>query len=283
MPNIPQLIFIGLLSACASGRNKVNSNHVQIVSSLDGTALNGTLEKPLSVPRAPVLMLTGSGKTDRDETTPADLTFSGKQEKLFLQIANALSESGHPTLRYDKRGVLDDTGRVDRQIWKTADREHLIQDAIDAAKFLLQHTGSQHSDLIILGHSEGTILAVEAAIALGGHVKGHLLCCKSCGILFFICKGCYRGHRYCSDDCRRNGYEQARRAARLKHSQSLEAKLDHRDRMKAYRKGHSQKTVMDKTSMFSDASLGSAASSHLDATQIPKVGICICCKRRWWG
>lgn len=153
----------------------MNSSQVQFSSSLDEIVLHGTLQRGTGATRSPVLMLTGSGKTDRDETTYADRTFSGKPEKLFKQIADALSECGHPTLRYDKRGVLDEKGTVDREVWKTADREHLIQDAVDAAKSLLQHTGSRPEDLVILGHSEGTILAVETAIALGGKVKGLIL------------------------------------------------------------------------------------------------------------
>ena len=99
----------------------------------------------------------------------------GREEKLFKQISDALNSGGHPTFRYDKRGVTNSQGQVDPAIWETADRVHLIQDAVDAAKTLLRSTSSEAKDLIVLGHSKGTILAVETAIALGGQVRGLIL------------------------------------------------------------------------------------------------------------
>jgi pimeloyl-ACP methyl ester carboxylesterase len=120
-------------------------------------------------------MIAGSVKVDRDETTEADRTYSRKEEKLFKQISEVLTDGDFCTFRYDKRGVLNSRGDVDAKIWKTADREHLISDAVDAAKLLLQISLSHPEKLILLGHSEGTILAVETALRLGGKVQGLLL------------------------------------------------------------------------------------------------------------
>jgi hypothetical protein len=53
--------------------------------------------------------------------------------------------------------------------------------------------------------------------------------------LFFICTHCDRGQRYCSSICRRTCRLQQRRAARRRHQHSLEGRLDHRDRQRAYR------------------------------------------------
>ncbi len=144
-------------------------------SSLDKIELKGTLELPMGQSRGAVLMLVGSGKADRDETVPAKLTYSGKTEKLFAQLSPALTKAGYATFRYDKRGVLNSEGKVDMSIWKSADRDHLLADAVDAAQFLSKHTGVPVNDLVILGHSEGTIVAVETALKLGGKVKALLL------------------------------------------------------------------------------------------------------------
>jgi pimeloyl-ACP methyl ester carboxylesterase len=140
----------------------------------DGYELAGILSQPTANNlNCSVLMLTGSGKTDGDETVPADMTFSGRKEKLFKQISDSLTSQGVTTLRYSKRGVLDASGNVDSRIWKTADRDNLINDSIRALDFLIQQTG--HKNILVLGHSEGTILAVELAHLNVSRVSGLLM------------------------------------------------------------------------------------------------------------
>jgi hypothetical protein len=57
----------------------------------------------------------------------------------------------------------------------------------------------------------------------------------SCGAVFWICRSCDRGQRYCSESCRSRTRLQQRRAANRRHQQSPEGRLDHRDRQRAYR------------------------------------------------
>ena len=56
-----------------------------------------------------------------------------------------------------------------------------------------------------------------------------------CGLVFYICNSCYRGHRYCGDRCRQKARREQRRRANQRHQQSREGRLDHRDRQRAYR------------------------------------------------
>lgn len=175
------IILASFLCSCShvretttGGSEKMKEQEVSFKSSIDGTILRGTLSTTTSC-KAPVLLLVGSGKVDRDETTEPSLTYSGKTEKLFKQISDSLVSAGFCTLRYDKRGVLNDQGKVDPKIWKTADRERLISDAVDASHFLLKATNNDPDKIILLGHSEGTIISVETAIQLGGKVRGLLL------------------------------------------------------------------------------------------------------------
>ena len=56
-----------------------------------------------------------------------------------------------------------------------------------------------------------------------------------CRAMFFICSHCDRGHRYCSHPCRLRTRAAQRREARRRHQRSLEGRLDHRDRQRAYR------------------------------------------------
>ena len=166
-----------LLNACSTSKVETGAylnKEISFTSSKDGIRLNGTYAS-VTNPKATILFIVGSGKTDRDETAEESITYSGKKEKLFKQLAEALQEAGYASLRYDKRGVIDETGKVDKATWLKADREHLISDSVDAAHFLNKNYSVKTSDLIILGHSEGTVVGVEAAIALGGEIKGMIL------------------------------------------------------------------------------------------------------------
>lgn len=59
---------------------------------------------------------------------------------------------------------------------------------------------------------------------------------RGCAALFYICRACYRGQRYCSEACRQVSRREQRRAANRRHQQSLEGRLDHIDRQRAYRR-----------------------------------------------
>lgn len=71
---------------------------------------------------------------------------------------------------------------------------------------------------------------------------------KGCGTLFWICRHCDRGHRYCSDRCRGKSRREQRRAANRRHQQSPEGRLDHRDRQRAYRQRRARARVTDQGS-----------------------------------
>jgi pimeloyl-ACP methyl ester carboxylesterase len=170
------VLISGSAAARSAQRISVNpSKAISFKSSKDGIVLHGALSRPKQKSKGAVLLIAGSGKVDRDETTPSNRTFSGKTEKLFLQVSDALNEAGFTTFRYDKRGVLDSNGSVDETVWLKADRDHLISDANDAAKTLSVETGTPATRLILLGHSEGTIIATEVALLLGSSVRAVLL------------------------------------------------------------------------------------------------------------
>jgi hypothetical protein len=75
---------------------------------------------------------------------------------------------------------------------------------------------------------------------------------SNCRSLFLICSHCDRGQRYCSLDCRLQSRIEQVRAARRRHQQSPEGRLDHRDRQRAYRRRKA------------DSSAGSSAISVTD-------------------
>ena len=58
--------------------------------------------------------------------------------------------------------------------------------------------------------------------------------------MFYICSCCDRGHRYCSDHCRREARQQQRRQANSKYQQTEYGLADHRDRQRDYRERQAQ-------------------------------------------
>lgn len=117
----------------------------------DGYKLHGTLTRPKDCSRktTAVVLITGSGIQDRDETL--------FEHKPFAVIADALTRAGIATLRCDDRGFDD---KQPRDPGLTT--EHFRKDAETQLDFMRQcfdHVG-------ILGHSEGgtigLMLAAEA-------------------------------------------------------------------------------------------------------------------------
>lgn len=101
-----------------------------------------------------VLMVHGSGPLDRDEN------FKKLRLNVFNTLAHHLCEAGIASLRYDKRGCGRSTGDYYR-----AGHRDLVDDAI-ACFDALRHTGACREDEIyVLGHSEGTIIAPQVAVA----------------------------------------------------------------------------------------------------------------------
>jgi len=84
----------------------------------------------------------------------------------------------------------------------------------------------------------------------------------SCRVLFDICSCCDRGHKYCSDPCRDRGLRQKRREANRRHQQSLDGRLDHRDRQRAYRQRR-RESVTDNPSPHPPDSPSIAAAQPL--------------------
>ncbi|MTI67423.1 MAG: alpha/beta hydrolase [Firmicutes bacterium] len=95
-----------------------------------------------------VLIIQGSGDLDRD----------GNKKKLKLDIyknlANIISKEGFATLRYDKRGCGESEGNYfETGFWD------LVDDAEKALTFLKNHPKIDKDNIIIIGHSEGAIIA----------------------------------------------------------------------------------------------------------------------------
>lgn len=136
------------------------------IPSHGGWSLRGMLAVPSGAgPQTPaVVLLHMSGAFGMDEDMPAALTHDGRPAKLFKQVSDALARAGFVVIRYDKRGVLSwdaETGteRMDHKVFDGLTVEDLTKDAAAAVRFVRSTPGGSGRRVLLLGQSEGTVLA----------------------------------------------------------------------------------------------------------------------------
>jgi pimeloyl-ACP methyl ester carboxylesterase len=113
----------------------------------DGIKLAGTLTLPRSKgPFPAVLLITGSGPQDRDETLMG--------HKPFLVLADYLTRRGIAVLRVDDRGVGGSTGKV-----ADATSADFAEDVLAGVEFLKGRKEINAAQIGLIGHSEGGIIA----------------------------------------------------------------------------------------------------------------------------
>jgi len=110
-----------------------------------------------------ILLIQGSGATDMNEYLPPLVTGSDRPSRPFLQIAEYLSSRGFVVLRYNKRGVGLNGTILNASILNNATFQDLKGDAEKAIKVLEGQPEVDRSDITILGHSEGTAIAISIA------------------------------------------------------------------------------------------------------------------------
>ncbi len=124
--------------------------------------LAGTLAIPNGNEKYPaVLLVAGSGEIDRDGT----ITKMKLNTNLYKDLAQMITSLDFVTLRYDKRGVGASGGQYNETgFWD------LIEDIEAAYQYLKAHPNVDPDKIILLGHSEGSMLitAVSARIKANG-------------------------------------------------------------------------------------------------------------------
>lgn len=121
---------------------------------LSSGGLHGTLAMPEGDGKVPaVLILPGSGPVDRDGNLP------GATNNSLKLLAHALAERGVASLRIDKRGIGASSAVGVRE--EDLRIEVYVQDAVDWASVLTKQ--DRVDCLVLLGHSEGALIATLAA------------------------------------------------------------------------------------------------------------------------
>lgn len=126
----------------------------EVTLARDFGTLHGTLAEPEGGSDVAVLLIAGSGPTDRNCNNPR-----GLKTNAFIYLAQALEKAGIASLRYDKRGigasVFDAPEKMAQVVF-----EDFVGDAAAWAEYL----GAQgYRKIVLVGHSEGALIALCAA------------------------------------------------------------------------------------------------------------------------
>jgi uncharacterized protein len=96
-----------------------------------------------------IILITGSGSQDRNETVAGF--------RVFAELSQQLFSSGFSTFRYDDRGVGQSEGPSDATLFDMAD------DLTDIIQYLDENHTEEFTEIILLGHSQGGLVATLTA------------------------------------------------------------------------------------------------------------------------
>ena len=139
-----------------SDASKAPSTYVEeelsIPVSGSSVVLSGSLALPKTVqaPYPTLVLITGSGPQDRDETI-----FGCKP---FLDITRRLTEAGFAVFRYDDRGVGKSTG-----VFLASSITDFVHDAEAVIAALRGNKSVKVQRIFLVGHSEGSYIAAKVA------------------------------------------------------------------------------------------------------------------------
>ncbi len=151
------LLLLTLLAMLAShAQAQTLLNQTMTVQVPEGR-LHGSLLLPKTAEPLPVaLLIAGSGPTDRDGNNPM-----GRNDSL-KRLAQALAKHGIASLRYDKRGVGQSLAVARNESQLSVD--DYVADAVAWTRVL--KADPRFSELVLIGHSEGALIASLAAPAV---------------------------------------------------------------------------------------------------------------------
>lgn len=140
---LPIVIFlVTVLDAVAEERE------ITVINPSDNAILAGTLAEPVN-PRAAIVLATGSGQQDRDE--------SAFGHKPFKTLSDALSDAGYAVLRMDDRGAGKSKGDMTNYTTDTYVGDiHSALCALDSI-----YPGIKKG---VIGHSEGGLVAIMTGV-----------------------------------------------------------------------------------------------------------------------
>lgn len=120
---------------------------VRFLNKLDSFYLAGSFTKPkTNGPFPAVVLVSGSGPQNRDEEVSS--------HRPFWVIADYLTNLGYAVLRYDDRGTFDSEGE-----FNGATTMDFAADAESAVSYLMGRKDVNANQIVVMGHSEGGLIA----------------------------------------------------------------------------------------------------------------------------
>jgi pimeloyl-ACP methyl ester carboxylesterase len=140
------MMLMAIMAAAAAAASPITAPGPQ--GPLEGTLLDAGAKTPV------VLMIPGSGPTDRDGNSPHGITAAS-----LRLLAEALAAKGVSTVRIDKRGMFGSKAAVPDANKVTI--TDYVADTHNWVSAIRKKTGA--SCVWVLGHSEGALVALAAA------------------------------------------------------------------------------------------------------------------------
>jgi uncharacterized protein len=147
------LFFVHIATAQTSADTVTTSTNI-ILQTATGK-IRGSLSLPTKGKKFPVvLIIAGSGPTDRNGNSIA-----GVNSNSYKILADSLLQYGIASVRYDKRSIAEskDAGGKEEDIRFT----DMVNDAADCITLL--KVDKRFNSIIVLGHSEGSLIGMIAA------------------------------------------------------------------------------------------------------------------------
>lgn len=158
-------LFAALLTISIQliAQDKPTNNASLIGLKTNSGSLYGTLLMPNHINgKIPVaLIIAGSGPTDRDGNNAM------MKNNSLKMLAESLANNGIASLRYDKRGIGESKAALISEV--NLSFEDLIQDAQQWVRMLKEN--KNFSRIIIIGHSEGSLIGMNAAKNANGFIS----------------------------------------------------------------------------------------------------------------
>jgi predicted esterase len=114
--------------------------------------------------KAIAIFFHGSGVQDRWSTMPADVTLTEKPEPFFKPISEALNDRGISTCVFDKRAFAEKDKTEFEAVLKTFTFDNIKADAEAVVNYIDKL--AKYDEIILIGHSEGSVTASEIAFDL---------------------------------------------------------------------------------------------------------------------
>ena len=148
-----KILFIGVVSLFSSSVFAQNSvKESEIVLKTKDCKIYGTLKVPKTKEKVPIaLIIAGSGPTDRNGNSPMMICNS------YKMLSDSLNNYGIATLSYDKRLIA-------KSVSKQKEEDLRFEDYVEDAKNWIEllSKNKQFSEIIVIGHSEGSLIGMIA-------------------------------------------------------------------------------------------------------------------------